>query len=320
MGTRFFPSFCLALIFSWNIAAQVPDQPPKDINEYSLDSLLDIGISAAAKYAQKSSEAPAAVTIITSEDIRLYGYYTLADALRSLRGFYISNDRNYVYLGTRGFSRPTDYNNRILLLIDGHVINDNIYLSAAFGTELVLDLDIVERIEVIRGPGSALYGAGAMFAVVNVVSRSGAAVDGISASATLGSFGYRRGAFNIGKEFANGFSFLVSLLARSIDGDDIYFPEYDDPETNSGVAENLDWDDSYGAFLTARKGNLSFLGRFSQREKGVPTGAYEVNFNDPAAQSLDREASLEIKYERRLGAAAAMMLRTYFDSYSSRGT
>ncbi len=320
MRIRFFSGLCIVLFCGWNAVAQVPEQPSEDISEYSLDALLDIGISAAAKYAQTSSEAPAAVTIITSEDIRLYGYYTLGDALRSLRGFYISNDRNYVYLGSRGFSRPTDYNNRILLLIDGMVINDNVYGSAGFGTAMVLDLDIVERIEVIRGPGSALYGTGAMFAVVNVVTRSGTAVQGARVSATLGSHGDRRGTLQWGRELANGTSFLVSLIARSIAGEDIYFPEYDDPETNNGIAENLDWDDSFGALVTVHSGNLSVLARFSSREKGIPTGAYEVNFNDPASRSLDREAGLEIKYERPLGAAAAMMFRTHLNSYSFRGT
>jgi outer membrane receptor for ferrienterochelin and colicin len=68
------------------------------------------------------SEAASSVTIITAEDIQRYGYRTLPDVLASVRGFYISYDRNYAYLGARGFSRPSDYNNRILILVDGNAM------------------------------------------------------------------------------------------------------------------------------------------------------------------------------------------------------
>ena len=74
-----------------------------------LEELADLEIDSvygASMYLQKVTEAPSSVTIITADDIERYGYRTLADILRSVRGFYITNDRNYSYLGVRGFSRP----------------------------------------------------------------------------------------------------------------------------------------------------------------------------------------------------------------------
>jgi len=66
----------------------------------------------------------------------------------------VSGDRSYHYLGSRGFSRPGDYNSRYLLLVDGHRLNDNIYDTASVGNELALDIDLIDRVEVIRCPGS----------------------------------------------------------------------------------------------------------------------------------------------------------------------
>ena len=113
------------------------------------------------------------MTIVTAEDIRTFGWRTLAEALTSVRGFYTTNDRNYTYVGVRGFGRPSDYNNRVLVLVNGHRFNDNVYDQALVGNEFPIDLALVERIEIIRGPGSALYGTSAFFAVINVVAASG---------------------------------------------------------------------------------------------------------------------------------------------------
>ena len=145
-----------------------PKDDTRDLTQLSLEELLDVRIPtvyAASKFEQKVTEAPASVSIITADQIRMYGYRTLADILRGVRGFYVTYDRNYSYLGIRGFSRPGDYNSRVLLLIDGHRVNENIFGSALIGTEGTLDVDLIERVEVIRGPSSSLYGTNAFLGV-----------------------------------------------------------------------------------------------------------------------------------------------------------
>ena len=115
-------------------------QGEQRVEDLTLDSLLNIKISAASKYAQMSSNAPSSVTVITSQDIAGYGYRNLEDVFNSVPGFYVSNDRNYTYVGVRGFSRPTDYNDRILLLLNGQTLNENVYGSAPCGNDYSLDL------------------------------------------------------------------------------------------------------------------------------------------------------------------------------------
>src|SRR5437867_2152411 len=138
----------------------------------------------ASKYEQKPSEAPASVSVVTNEEIRKFGYRTLSEILRSVRGFFTTYDRNYSYIGVRGFDRPGDYDTRVLLLLDGHRMNDNIYDQAAIGTEAYVDLDAIDRVEIIRGPSSSLYGTSAFLAVINVISKSGRDLKGMEVAAT----------------------------------------------------------------------------------------------------------------------------------------
>jgi iron complex outermembrane receptor protein len=105
---------------------------------------------------QSASDAPASVTVITADEIQKYGYRTLADILQSVRGFYITSDRLYSYVGVRGFGRLGDWNSRILLLVDGHRVNNNVDGHGMLGTEFLVDVDLIERVEVIRGPSSSL--------------------------------------------------------------------------------------------------------------------------------------------------------------------
>lgn len=90
-----------------------------DLTRFSLEEILAMDVYAASKFPQKSYEAPSAVTVITAEDIKLYGYRTLADILQSLPGVYVSYDRNRRNIGVRGFGRPNDDNNHLLFLVPG---------------------------------------------------------------------------------------------------------------------------------------------------------------------------------------------------------
>jgi outer membrane receptor for ferrienterochelin and colicin len=141
-----------------------------DVSHISLDSLLAVPVHAAARYAQAVAYAPASVSIVTAAEIEALGMRTLGDVLSAVPGMYLSDDRNYAYVGVRGFSRPSDYNNRLLVLLNGHPMNENTYGSAFVGLETPIDMGIVERVEVVRGPASALYGSNAMLAVVNIVT------------------------------------------------------------------------------------------------------------------------------------------------------
>src|SRR3984893_18300334 len=168
----------------------------KNLTDMSLEELLSLHIESvygASGFKQKVTEAPASVTITTSDEIQKYGYRTLADILTNIRGFYVSNDRNYSYLGVRGYGLPGDYNSRITLLIDGHRLNDNIYEGALIGTEFPIDVDLIDRVEVIRGPNSSLYVASAFLGVINIITKRGHELQKVSVASNVASYGTYQG-------------------------------------------------------------------------------------------------------------------------------
>jgi outer membrane receptor for ferrienterochelin and colicin len=181
------------LILTFSALPTIAQEKKSDLTDLSLEDLMSIDVYGASKHTQSASDAPSSVTVITAEEIQKYGYRTLADILESVRGFYITNDRDYSFVGVRGFGRLGDSNNRILVLVDGHRINDNVFGEPYLGTEFLVDVDLIERVEIIRGPSSSLYGADAFFAVISVITRKPAQLKGTELSFADASFGTYQG-------------------------------------------------------------------------------------------------------------------------------
>lgn len=300
--------------------------PPVDLTELSVEQLLNIEVATvygASKYEQKVTEAPASVSIISSDEIRKQGYRTLADILRGVRGFYITNDRNYNYIGVRGFNRPGDLNTRVLLLVDGHRINDNIYESAPIGTEFPLDVDLIDRIEVIRGPGSSLYGTNAFFGVINVITRQGGEMQGAEVSSAAGSFGTYNGRVSYGNDFSSGLELLLSGSVMSSTGPDrLFFKEYNDPanirSANNGFA-NHDDDKNYQFFTKLAYRDLTLTGVYASREKGIPTASFETVFNTDRTRTTDEHGFIDLKYTHQFAGQTDVTARVYYDRFHYHG-
>src|SRR5580693_7216028 len=211
--TRMAVTRASAIIVVLLLAPSMAAEAQQPLPELSLEELMRLdagGVFGASERLQPVTEAPASVSFITAEEIALYGYRTLADILRGVRGMYVTNDRNFSYLGTRGFGRPGDYNGRILLLVNGHRVNDNVFGQAEIGAEFGIDPAMFERVEIIRGPASSLYGDSAFFAVVNVITRSGASLDGASVTLEDGTLGTRLARVSAGRRLASGVDVAVA--------------------------------------------------------------------------------------------------------------
>jgi len=274
----------------------------------------------ASKYEQKVTEAPSSISIVTAAEIKKYGYRTLADILRSIRGFFVTYDRNYSYVGVRGFNRPGDYNTRILLLIDGHRVNDNIYDQASIGTEFILDVDLIDRVEVIRGPSSSIYGSNAFFAVINVITKRGRDLKGREISGDGGSFETFKGRLSYGNKFRNGLEIISSgSIFHSEGHDHLYFKEFNNPSTNYGIAGDCDYDRFYSLFTTLSFHDFTIQGVYVDRKKGIPTASYGTDFNDPFNRTIDQRAYLDLKYEYLFENLLGVTARLYYDQYDYKG-
>jgi iron complex outermembrane receptor protein len=308
--------------------ADSQEPPAEALGTMSLEQLMQMRVETvygASKYEQKVTRAPASVTILTSEDIGRFGYRTLAEALRSIRGLYVSDDRNYSYLGTRGFLRPGDYNSRILLLIDGHRVNDNIYDGAYFSREAPVTLDMIERIEFVRGPSSSIYGSSAFFGIVNVVLKHAKDLDGAALSAAAGSFDAREGNFLLGDTAANGVETTLGASYFESHGHrSLYFPEFDPAvsensrATHRGIASDRDAERALGVTGSIGRGSLRLSGAFYSRRKEVPTASFDTAFNEPE-KTIDERGYLDATYDAALARDLHVLGRLAYDQYTYRG-
>jgi iron complex outermembrane recepter protein len=162
------------------LAAQGPDAPV-DVSTLDLDELARVKVTSAARRPELLANASTAITFISREDIRRSGASNLPEALRLLPGLAVfqAGTRDWA-VSARGFHQQSS--NKMLVLIDGRVIYSPIFAGVFWDMQRV-PLESVERIELIRGPGAALWGANAVNGVINVVTRP--AVESSGGFATL---------------------------------------------------------------------------------------------------------------------------------------
>jgi outer membrane receptor for ferrienterochelin and colicins len=297
-----------------------PTSEPAQISGEEAMLLGEIPIVySAAKYEQKITEAPAAVTIITGDQIRKYGYRTFAQVLQSVPGLFTTYDRNYDYLGIRGFNRPADYNSRVLLLIDGHRLNDAMFDQGPIGTDSPIDVDLIERVEVVRGPSSSLYGTNAFFGVINVITKRGRDIKGVEGSWENSSYTSNKGRLTYGKKLSNGLEFITSGSYLYSEGhENLFYPEFNTPAQNNGIAHRMDQDTFHNFFGKASYGDFTLQGGYVGRKKGIPTAAFGTIFNNARDAVVDRRGYLDLKYQHEFANQLTVKGRLYYDTYYFR--
>jgi len=285
-----------------------------DLTQMSLEQLMQVQVpevESASKFEQKVTEAPAEAMVVTSDEIKKYGWRTLGELLATVPGFYVFYDRDYDYVGVSGVNLG-DANNRILVLVNGHRINNDLNDSAPVDTSFILDVDLIDRVEIIRGPGSVLYGNNAFFAVINVITRQGKQVNGVEASGTYGSYDEGSGRVTVGGRFTNSLQFLLSGTIYNNNGvENLYYPQYQ--AFNNGIAHNMDASDFQSFFGSVGFKDFTLEGAYINRAKVNPTAQFGTSFNDPRLKTIDDRSYAVLRYEHNFPGDWDVMADAYYD-------
>ncbi|MBI5542280.1 MAG: TonB-dependent receptor [Deltaproteobacteria bacterium] len=180
---------CLAPAIAAGQEEPIESSPGDDsaLALFALDSQLEQSVVSSTRTEQRGAQTPAVVTVVSAEEIQARGYRSLAEVLRAVPGVYDVYDLVSHNVGVRGINGGARASGTVSkLMIDGLAVDFRPSTGNFFGEELV-PMEAVERVEIIRGPASALYGADAFLGVVNVVTRSGAQVRGAQLTGQVGS-------------------------------------------------------------------------------------------------------------------------------------
>jgi outer membrane receptor protein involved in Fe transport len=319
---RFIQLFAVLLLLARCAPAQgppLPDAPNRDLDSLSIEELMQVKVEGAALHPQTLQDAPASVTIITAENIRKYGYRTLGEALSAVRGFYLSNDRSYQTIGARGFSLPGDYDSHILVMVNGHNMADNIFDYMLYvGDNFPIDMNLIKQIEIIRGPSSALYGSNAVFATINIITKSPDEAGPLMLTADIGGFGEKKAQI-VETASIGSAKVLFSGSVYNITGESpLFFPEYDTPQNNYGRAVNMTGEKGYHFFSTLVWRNWTVTAAFTGDSNIQPISWGPTIFNDRGTRNDDQRNFIDVAYQREI-AGGTLRWRTYYDSFHYEG-
>jgi outer membrane receptor protein involved in Fe transport len=259
---------------------------------------LDLEVTAATKSTVGTESAPASVSVLGADTIAALGYTSLAEAVAAIRGTFTSNDRTYESVGFFGFSPPGDYTKRVLVMVDGHPLNDAVTGQGYVGHDFDVDLANVARIEIVRGPGSVLYGTGALFGVINVVTRQAAEGAHASANVTAGSMGLLSGRVTTSARDGNT-SLMVSVAGLRSDGEHRFVWPAEPGTGASTTVIDADGERARHVDVTGRLGPLSLRAGYGERSKDLPNGAFGI-LPEPGSSIRDRRGFAELRFEQAL--------------------
>ena len=258
----------------------------------------------ATRQPQKLSDAPAIATIITAEMIRNMGARTIYDVVRRLPGFGVSITQMGNYqIEVRGLHDPAT--TKIRFMIDGHSIQDELTQSIPWIFES-FSLENVKRIELIRGPASALYGTSAFAGIINVVTNRGDDVDGVKAGIGAGSFNSRNANIQTGGR-SGDFEYAFFVNSFKTDGDKGYVAEdvvHLDGDTDF-------WRDQLEVAAKVNYQEWQLNSRYIKKERGPYIGLQSA-LNDESEMKLG-QYFVELSYEPQIRGAVHVMARLFAD-------
>ncbi len=309
-------------------------QEETDVDSLDLSNLLDNIVMSVSKREETLDEAPGSVFLITRDMIERYGFETVADALAIVPGLYVNKDFTLTTVGVRGISLFGDWNSRVILLIDGRS-SVELYSGTSNFDLPGISIDNLERIEVVKGPASSIYGSNAFFGTINLITRkhTNNSVQSSSVVSTATRSGDISAAFT--HFWKPDFSISGSLSANGRTGSKLYFSEFDALDsTTLSLDENgsnqyyLDSADFTGGYadrrnkfksaaghVVVRNGNWSLTGHYVHGETGIAQSMWGSLFNKADNKFLETRGYVDLGYDAVISPKVDLTARVSYDTY-----
>lgn len=265
-------------------------------------------------------KAPAIATIITADEIRNMGARNLLDVLKMVPGLGLSiTEFGGNMIEVRGIR--SSLGEKILVMIDGHSLNKNIFGSALYRTAATLPMENVKQVEVVRGPGSALYGNSAFVATINIITRNAEEIDGLELKGGGGNFDSWKTNLVGGKVINDKLSVVASLDHQQTKGSRLTVEA--DTLTGTPYSKAPGLTDLYSkqtdAFLKVGYGDLSFRGQYLTKKQGMNVGIVSA-LTDDSSKSLVESYWGELAYNLKLTDDVSTNLKLYYDYFEQDPT
>jgi len=281
--------------------------PPENLKQVSLEQLGQIEVTTASKVPVKATRTPAAIYVITQEDIRRSGATSIPEALRLAPGVEVAQvDSNTWSLGVRGFE--STLSRSVLVLIDGRSVYTPLFAGVYWQVQDTL-LEDIERIEVIRGPGGTIWGANAVNAVINIITKRAQETHGTLVSTGGGNIDQGFVNFRYGAGNSKGFNYRI--YGKAFTRGPEFHPDHQqfDDWRMGQIGFRTDWDAHNRDRLTLQ-GDV-YNGDAGQR---VGIASYSPPFMTDVQQNAELSGgNLLGRWERELGSGSDIQLQTYYD-------
>lgn len=300
-------------------------------------------VTTASKTKEMSSNAPATSTTLTADDLRRYGIRTIGEAINFLSLGATSYNPFYTPdVSVRGVGLEGDQGNHVLLLVDGHAMNDALFGSARFGRGVGMPIELIDHVEVILGPGSVLYGSNAMLGVVNIVTKRAKEHKGghlvfetevpisyrgnVSAGTPFELFG-SPGEIVVGVEYYQSDGPSLELGPQNIGVNPATgrpWPlNYEGPGgVWGGTTKNTPYARVPSAYLSTRVGNFQLRVHASTFTFAAPFRGRRIQdvalFDDPNTYQIDRSLRGDVIWEQPVSEIFTPKVRAYIDSFDNR--
>jgi iron complex outermembrane recepter protein len=297
------------------LAAQAQKQLP-DLTSLQIEDLMNVNVTSASKKEQKLSNVAAAIFVISEEDIRRSGATNIPDLLRMVPGLEVAQINPSTWaISARGFNG--EYSNKLLVLIDGRAVYSPLFSGVYWDAQDVA-LDSIARIEVIRGPGAAVWGTNAVNGVINIITRSAGDTRGGLVQADAGTLEHPDGLVRFGGKIGNRGAYRA--FADGLEMDHFIAPD--------GQSGKDDWYRFHGGIRIdedlSAKDSLTFEGEAIRGNAGEMATTI-VSISPPVNATLDLRDhfsgwSVLARWQRAVSSRSETSLQVYFDRGSRNDT